>query len=190
MKLNSLLRGISIGFLIFLILNVGINTSAQLSQVDAYVASIESDEIEEGESITFTGSIYNLGNITIYVHSMNVTFVELLGQSSVRDPKLHDFVKEYPQDTVRLEHNEIYADNFRSEINLNPGKYNVSIGFGVQNSSIASDLTREYRYGLVNQTVEVIGTSQSVNIARGIGYFLLAVTGLSIIYYIYSKFRK
>lgn len=190
MKLNSLLRGISVGFIIFLILNVGINTTAQLSQVDAYVASMESDVIEEGESIMFTGSIYNLGNISIYLYSMNATFFELLGQSSVRDAKLFDYSKEYPRDSVTLEHNEIYTDNFEANIDLNPGKYNVSVGFGVQNSSLASETTREYRYGLVNQTVEVLGTSQQLNLARGIGYFLLAVTGLLIIYYIYSKFRK
>ena len=51
MKSSSLLRGITIGFLVLLIFNVSINSKAQLSEVDAYVGSIENDEIEEGETI-------------------------------------------------------------------------------------------------------------------------------------------
>lgn len=190
MKLNSILRGVTIGLLVFLIFNVGVNTGAQLSQVDAYVGSIESDEIEEGESIQFTGSVYNLGNVTIWVFTFNVTFIELLGQSSIRDPKLFDFSKVYPKDSVILDNNDIYSDSFSANIDLNPGKYNVSIGFTVFSASVADDTLWENRYALVNQTVEVIGTSQSIDIARNIGYFLLGITGLLIVYYIYTKFRK
>lgn len=190
MKLNSLLRGITIGFLVFIILNVGINTNAQLSHVDAYVGSVESDIIKEGESIEFTGSIYNLGNATIWVFSMNVTFIELLGQSSIRDPKLFDYSRGYPESSVILDKNDIYSDSFRANIDLNPGKYNVSIGFAVYNASDADETIWENKYALVNQTVEVTGTTQSVDIARAIGYFLLGTVGLLIVYYIYSKFRK
>lgn len=166
------------------------NHQAQAQDANAYLGKISSDEINKGDTISFSGSIYNLNESTPwFVYAMNATFIEMLGQSSVRDPERFDFSIGYESAGLRLDGNQIYTDNFDAKIDLNPGRYNVSIGFATSNVTVNSADDWNYRYALINQTVEVFGTSQSVNIARGIGYFLLALTVGIILYWLFTKFR-
>ncbi|MHA2028803.1 MAG: hypothetical protein ACW99A_02620 [Candidatus Kariarchaeaceae archaeon] len=177
-------------FMLFiLVILLSSNNLGKGNIIDGYVGSISDDEIQQGDTLVFTGSIYNLNNESIYLYSMNTTFIELLGQSSVRDPQRFEYNKAY-KPAEEIISNGIVSDNFESKIDLNPGKYNVSIGFGWANGSLALASDLGTVYSVVNQTVEVFGTSQSVNIARGIGYFLLGVVGLIIIYWLYSKIRS
>lgn len=166
------------------------NHQAQAQDANAYLGKISSDKFNEGDTISFSGSIYNMNSSqTWIVYAMNATFIEILGQSSVRDPERFDFSIGYESSGFRLDGNHIYTDNFDAKIDLNPGKYNVSIGFAATSGTVNSKDDWNYLYALVNQTIEVFGTSQSVNIAKGIGYFLLAVTIAIILYWIYTKFR-
>lgn len=184
---KTISRGIFI-FCLAIFIAIG-NQQVQAQSIDAYLGSISSDKINQGDTITFTGSIYNLNTSTFIVYAMNATFIEIQGEGSVGEPDRFDFSISYGTIGFRLDERIIYSDNFQTKIDLNPGKYNVSIGFAATNGTSPTPEGWKYYYALSNQTVEVFGTSQSINIARGIGYFLLALTVAIFLYWVYTKFK-
>lgn len=182
-------------FALSLILLLTVSSSTAQVQVDdqiagAYGGKISTIRIEQDSNVEFSGSTYNFDDDTIFfINSMNITFLELLGQSTSRDAKIYNLTKSY-ESSFRLGPGETYSDSYRTKVDLNAGKYNVSISFVLSNGTATSSASYIPKYALSNQTVQIVGVSESQKVLRAFGYTILAIVGLVILFYFYSKFVK
>lgn len=152
--------------------------------------SISATTIEQNQDVTFGGSVYNIHNVSIfYIYFFNVTFREILGETSTRSPKRYNYTKTYDSN-FRLSTGEVFSDTYRAKIDLNPGKYNVSIAFTISNGTASTVNSFRPQYAMGNQSVEVIGVSQSQKVLTAFGYTILGILGIIVLTYLYLKFVK
>lgn len=152
--------------------------------------SISATTIEQNSDVTFGGSVYNIHNVSIfYIYFLNVTFRELLGESSTRTPKRYNYTKTYDSN-FRLNTGEIFSDTYRTKVDLNPGKYNVSIAFTISNGTASASSAFRPQYAMGNQSVEVIGVSQSQKVLIAFRNTILAILGIIVLTYLYLKYVK
>ncbi len=146
-------------------------------------------KIDEGEEATFSGTIYNLQNISIYVDSLYVEFIEGIISGAQGNTDVLNMSKTYPAERQELPTNSSFTDTFKTEVNYNPGTYNVSIFFMYSNNSDGSSL--EKVYSLINQTVIIEGVNDYtrfvIGFAYAVGFAIVIVIGL-IVYN--NKFKR
>lgn len=163
--------------------------------VDGYGGSISTDTIEKGSMVRFTGSVHNYrigAQPTIYVRSMNVTFVEDLPTDASRSPDSFNLSRSYNTEYYQsVPANQTFTDVMTEKVDIDPGRYLVSIYFRYSNTTgtaTASQLGTAYSLG--NGSVLVAGTTQALKVAQAIGWILGGTTVLIIGIFIYRRFKN
>jgi hypothetical protein len=115
---------------------------------------------------------------------MNVTFTENFGSA-----KMHNTTKYYGAAGITLQPNSTFSDVMMSNINHQPGKYNISIYFDYgEINSVFTDWNSTY--ALANRTLTIVGATQSIKIIQGFAIALAAISAFVVIIVIYNKIKK
>ena len=161
------------------------------AQIGAYRGFVENDRVNEGDRVRFSGTFYNYIDSTVYVFSMNVSFVENLGPGSNRDPSRPNASKLYDETNWAIASNASLTDSIVTTIDFDPGSYNVSIFFVYSNSTPSAVADYGTVYALENATLVVEGLTQALEAVRIVGIIIGAVAVVIIGVLIYnSKFKK
>lgn len=146
-------------------------------------------KIKQGSEVMFSGTIFNLSNLTIYVHSMYVEFIEGTTIGSTGIAQRFNSSHSYPESRRTLESNASLSDFHKDEINYEPGEYNVTVYFEYANTTTAT--TFDIAYAIINQTTVVVGVSSAGRLLRGFGIFVGIVASVIIGLIVYNnKFKK
>ncbi len=158
--------------------------------VSAFGGQITDSTVEKGSELRFVASIANTNSSETFIQEFIVLFVEDLGQSATRDPQELETVRVYEEGSRILRSNNTFTDNTKFSVDYEIGKYDVSIYFRVSSTSTAPEESWDSRFALANATIEIIGTSESLQIARVIGFIIAGLAILLVGLMIYNKFLK
>ncbi len=181
MKLNRLL----FLFLFLLLLSQG-QTAINGDVFIGYGGYISSQQITQGSTVVFTGSVdYNSTQTTAKVKSMNVSFIIYSANVLI---SRHNFTKTYvTADQQSFVKNQTFTGTLRTKIDLPPSAYNVSISFDIAEGT--GSVYSQY-YSLRNQTVYVIGQTNTGRVLQNILIGLTIIGGIGVIFYLYRRYFR
>ncbi len=148
------------------------------------------EKIDEGSEVMFYGTIYNVASYDVYVQTMNITFIENLGEGATATPRNYTINTSYNEDPISLPSNTSYTDTISATIDYRPGQYNVSIFFQYSNTTASPVGTWATAYSLINQTVLVAGVTNPQKIFNA---FIISLGALTLVFVglvIRSKYFK
>ncbi|MCY3411475.1 MAG: hypothetical protein INQ03_07585 [Candidatus Heimdallarchaeota archaeon] len=174
-------------FILFTSLFLLLANSGRSLPIDAG-AGYTPNRIEEDTEVTFSGTLYNLMSINIYVTSFNVSFLEAATESAAGEQKVYNLSKSYPEGRRLLQSNSSFTDLFQTKVTFAPGTYDVSIFFG--NANDTTGALNEYAYALINETVTIVGVSDPTRFFEGLGIVVFSGFAIYLGLIVYNKYKK
>lgn len=177
---------LAIGMLMSILISMA-STSTSGQGIAGYSGTISTEKIEQGDTVHFTGTVYNHDAQIIYVHSFNITFEEKLGGDARRTAKKLNITHQFEGQRRLLQPNDSYTWTLDAKIDFPPATYNVSIYFGTSGSVSTDSSEWDERYALTNVEFVILGSSRNIKIISYVAYTLLGITVVLILLYIYNR---
>jgi hypothetical protein len=148
----------------------------------AFGGEYTSDNIRRGDTVTFFGSVWNNNTEPgTKILFMNVT----LTRTTATEPTAK-FVKEYEPNRQNFPSLSVFSDSITEKLDYEPGLYNVSILFMLENPSVIVAERIQPYYALTNETMLIRGVTQPLQFL----YALLVLAGVVFLLFIFIIIQR